>query len=217
MPIRTPCRHFMTRAAVSADRRHSLGLSVLEVEMQKAKARGINTATIVEDYARLQMASSRKKPADMVVTTHICRGNFRSTWVSSGGYEPIASGCSATLSSTDFFSNTIRTAPAVFRASSLFSPRWVANRRAWTDYFQVPEPSKARTPLNAVSRGYEICRYRQCALSPQCGFASTRKETNSPSMPIWGKMRMIVELADEIWDDDSLRPQTNKKISRGNR
>ena len=61
-----------------------------DVEMKKAKERGMNTATIVDDYTRVINDSIKDKPADMVITTHVCRGNFRSTWISSGGYEPVA-------------------------------------------------------------------------------------------------------------------------------
>ena len=43
-----------------------------------------------EIYARIINYAIAEKPADMVITTHVCRGNFRSTWISSGGYEPVA-------------------------------------------------------------------------------------------------------------------------------
>src|SRR5262245_17057880 len=58
--------------------------------MKKAKERGMNVATLADDYTKLINDSIKDKPADMTITTHVCRGNFRSTWISSGGYEPIA-------------------------------------------------------------------------------------------------------------------------------
>ena len=61
-----------------------------KAEMDKAKNRGLNVARLAEDYARVLNQSLEGRPADMVVTTHICRGNFRSTWISEGGYEPVA-------------------------------------------------------------------------------------------------------------------------------
>ena len=61
-----------------------------DVELAKAAERGIRTDHLAERYAALINASLRDKPADMVITTHVCRGNFRSTWISSGGYEPVA-------------------------------------------------------------------------------------------------------------------------------
>src|SRR4249919_3094341 len=59
-------------------------------ELQKARERGDNPDGLQEIYARVINYALADRPADMVVTTHVCRGNFRSTWISSGGYEPVA-------------------------------------------------------------------------------------------------------------------------------
>ena len=59
-------------------------------ELQKARERGDNPDGLQEIYARIINYALAERPADMVVTTHVCRGNFRSTWISSGGYEPVA-------------------------------------------------------------------------------------------------------------------------------
>ena len=63
--------------------------------MKKARERGLNADRLQQDYAMFINESLEGKPADMVITTHICRGNFRSTWISEGGYEPVAERCSA--------------------------------------------------------------------------------------------------------------------------
>ena len=59
-------------------------------ELQKARERGDNPDGLQEIYARVINYAIAERPADMVITTHVCRGNFRSTWISSGGYEPVA-------------------------------------------------------------------------------------------------------------------------------
>ena len=61
-----------------------------DVEMKKARDRGMNVERLQETYAALVNKSLEGKPADMTITTHVCRGNFRSTWIASGGYEPVA-------------------------------------------------------------------------------------------------------------------------------
>ena len=61
-----------------------------DAELAKARERGIETDGIAERYASLLNRVLDGKPDDLVVTTHVCRGNFRSTWISSGGYEPVA-------------------------------------------------------------------------------------------------------------------------------
>ena len=58
--------------------------------MKKARERGDNPDGLQEIYARVINYAIAERPADMMITTHVCRGNFRSTWISSGGYEPVA-------------------------------------------------------------------------------------------------------------------------------
>src|SRR6202790_3593962 len=59
-------------------------------ELQKARQRGDNPDGLQAIYARVINYAIAERPADMTITTHVCRGNFRSTWISSGGYEPVA-------------------------------------------------------------------------------------------------------------------------------
>ena len=59
-------------------------------ELKKARERGDNPDGLQEIYARIINYAIAERPADMTITTHVCRGNFRSTWISSGGYEPVA-------------------------------------------------------------------------------------------------------------------------------
>lgn len=59
-------------------------------ELEKAKARGEDVDRLPGIYARTINAALKSKPADMTITTHVCRGNFRSHWIAEGGYEPVA-------------------------------------------------------------------------------------------------------------------------------
>src|SRR5712664_2618578 len=59
-------------------------------ELRKARERMSNVDQLQGIYARVINTALEAKPADMTITTHVCRGNFRSTWISEGGYEPVA-------------------------------------------------------------------------------------------------------------------------------
>src|SRR5205823_13953401 len=59
-------------------------------ELKKARDRGLDVDHLQDTYTRTINKALEAKPADMTITTHVCRGNFRSTWISSGGYEPVA-------------------------------------------------------------------------------------------------------------------------------
>src|SRR5262249_50131794 len=61
-----------------------------DVELQKARDRGLDVGHLQDTYTRTINKALEARPADMTITTHVCRGNFRSTWISSGGYEPAA-------------------------------------------------------------------------------------------------------------------------------
>ena len=59
-------------------------------QMAEARARGEDADKLAGIYAKIINTALKSKPADMTITTHVCRGNFRSTWISEGGYEPVA-------------------------------------------------------------------------------------------------------------------------------
>ena len=61
-----------------------------QAELQKARDRGLDVDHLQESYTECINKALQAKPADMAITTHVCRGNFRSTFISSGGYEPVA-------------------------------------------------------------------------------------------------------------------------------
>src|SRR5205814_5471545 len=59
-------------------------------QIEQARARGEDVGRLPGIYAQVINTALEGRPRDMVVTTHVCRGNFRSTWISEGGYEPVA-------------------------------------------------------------------------------------------------------------------------------
>jgi 5-methyltetrahydropteroyltriglutamate--homocysteine methyltransferase len=75
-------------------------------ELQKARERGDNPDGLQEIYARIINYAIADRPSDMVITTHVCRGNFRSTWISSGGYEPVAETLLAGTNYDGYFGKT---------------------------------------------------------------------------------------------------------------
>ena len=144
-------------------------------------------------------ALARQRPADMAVTMHSCRGNFRSTWIAEGGYEPVAErDVQRDASSTAISWNTIPTAPAA-------SSRCGSSRRARSSVVLGLVTSKSGTleSKDAIKRRIdEATKYvalDQLCLSPQCGFASTEEGNVLAEDEQWAKLRMIVELADEVW------------------
>jgi 5-methyltetrahydropteroyltriglutamate--homocysteine methyltransferase len=169
-----------------------------DVEMQKAKDRGMNTATIGEDYMKLINKSLEGKPADMVVTTHVCRGNFRSTFISSGGYEPVAERLLAGCNFDGYFLEY-----DTDRAGGFEPLRFLPKGNKIVVAGLITSKSGTLEKKDDVKRRLEeaakFAPLEQLALSPQCGFASTEEGNVLTEEQQWAKMREVVELAEEIW------------------
>ena len=169
-----------------------------DVEMKKAKERGMNTATIIDDYTRVINDSIKDKPADMVITTHVCRGNFRSTWISSGGYEPVAEKMLGACNYDGYFLEYDSE-----RAGGFEPLRFLPKGKKIAVVGVITSKSGTLESKDTVKRRIDeaskFAPLEQLALSPQCGFASTEEGNVLAEDEQWAKLRMIVELADEVW------------------
>ncbi len=169
-----------------------------DVELEKARERGIRTDGIAERYASLLNRILDGKPDDLVVTTHVCRGNFRSTWISSGGYEPVAEQLLGNTAYDGYFLEYDSE-----RAGGFEPLRFLPKGKKQVVLGLVTSKSGVLEKKDDVKRRIdEAARYidlEQLCLSPQCGFASTEEGNILTEDQQWAKLREIVELADEVW------------------
>jgi 5-methyltetrahydropteroyltriglutamate--homocysteine methyltransferase len=167
-------------------------------ELKKARERGLNAERLAQDYARVINQSLEGKPADMVVTTHVCRGNFRSTWISEGGYEPIAEIMLGELNYDGYFLEYDSA-----RAGGFEPLRFLPRGNKIVVLGLVTTKSGALESKEDVKRRIdEATKYAaldQLCLSPQCGFPSTEEGNALAEDEQWAKLSMVVELADEVW------------------
>ena len=167
-------------------------------ELGKAKARGIDTDRIAEDYARVINQALEGKPADMTITTHVCRGNFRSTWISEGGYEPIAERLLGGVDYDGYFLEY-----DTDRAGGFEPLRFLPKGKKIVVLGLITSKSGKLEKKDDVKRRIDEAGKQapldQFCLSPQCGFASTEEGNVLDEDEEWAKLRMIIELADEVW------------------
>jgi 5-methyltetrahydropteroyltriglutamate--homocysteine methyltransferase len=167
-------------------------------EMRKAKERGMNVDGLAQRYARVLNQSLEGKAADMVITTHVCRGNFRSTWIAEGGYEPVAETLLGRVSYDGYFLEYDSD-----RAGGFEPLRFLPKGKKIVVLGLVTSKSGELENKDAVKRRIEeATKYvdlDQLGLSPQCGFASTEEGNVLADEQQWAKLRMVVELADEVW------------------
>jgi 5-methyltetrahydropteroyltriglutamate--homocysteine methyltransferase len=169
-----------------------------QAELKKARDRGLNADRLARDYAKLINDSIADKPADMTITTHICRGNFRSTWISEGGYEPVAETMLGKLNYDGYFLEYDSARAGGFEPLR-FLPK--GNKIVVLGLITT-KTGKLEKKDDVKRRIDEATKYAsldQLCLSPQCGFASTEEGNVLAEDEQWAKLRMVVELANEVW------------------
>jgi 5-methyltetrahydropteroyltriglutamate--homocysteine methyltransferase len=160
-------------------------------EREGSRKRGDDPDSLPARYARLTNAALEGRPADMVITMHSCRGNFRSTWIAEGGYEFVAAPLLGEVAIDGYFLEYDSA-----RAGGFEPLRFVPKGKKQVVLGLVTSKSGTLESKDAIKRRIdEATKYvdiEQLCLSPQCGFASTEDEQ-------WAKLRLIVEVAEGVW------------------
>ena len=167
-------------------------------ELRKARERMSNVDQLQSIYARVINTALEAKPADMTITTHVCRGNFRSTWISEGGYEPVAETLLGKVNYDGYFLEY-----DTERAGGFEPLRFLPKGNKVVVLGLVTSKSGTLEKKDDIERRIEeagkFAPPEQFCLSPQCGFASTEEGNVLAEEEQWAKLRMIVELADKVW------------------
>ena len=166
-------------------------------QLAQARERGDEPEGLAGIYARTISKALAGRPNDLRVTMHSCRGNFRSTFISSGGYEPIAETLFNEADIDAYFLEY-----DTDRAGG-FEPLRFLPRDKQAVLGLVTSKSGTLEAKDIIKRRIdEATRYAdldQLCLSPQCGFASTEEGNILTEDAQWRKVQMIVEIADEVW------------------
>jgi 5-methyltetrahydropteroyltriglutamate--homocysteine methyltransferase len=167
---------------------------------EKLKARGDDPDAMLEQCIGMLQTVLRGRPADMTITTHICRGNFRSAWFAQGGYEPIAATIFNRLDYDGYFLEYDTERAGGFEPLRHLpkGPKKVVLGLVTTKSGALEEKDTIKRRVEAASRYVDL---NQLCLSPQCGFASTEHGNLLSEEEQWAKLAEVVELAREIWPD----------------
>jgi 5-methyltetrahydropteroyltriglutamate--homocysteine methyltransferase len=164
---------------------------------KQVSARGDDPERLPHIYADMINAAISDIPSDMIITMHLCRGNFRSTFVASGGYEPVAEILFNTIKADGYFMEYDSERAGGFEPLR-FVPKGktVVLGLVTTKTGQLESRDDLMRRIEAAAKFVDI---DQLALSPQCGFASTEEGNTLAEDEQWAKLRMIVDLAEEVW------------------
>lgn len=160
------------------------------------EARGFDLEQIARDYVDVLNRVIEWKPEDLVVNMHICRGNFRSTWFSSGGYEPVAKTLFGHCRVDGFFLEYDSE-----RAGDFAPLRYIKDQKVVLGLI-TSKSGDLEDKGEVIARIKEASQYvplEQLCLSPQCGFSSTEEGNILTIEAQWDKLKLIDEIVHEVW------------------
>ena len=160
------------------------------------EARGFDLEQIARDYVDVLNRVIEWKPEDLVVNMHICRGNFRSTWFSSGGYEPVAKTLFGHCRVDGFFLEYDSD-----RAGDFTPLRYIKDQKVVLGLI-TSKSGDLENKGEVITRIKEASQYvplEQLCLSPQCGFSSTEEGNILTIEAQWDKLKLIDEIVHEVW------------------
>jgi 5-methyltetrahydropteroyltriglutamate--homocysteine methyltransferase len=154
-----------------------------------------------EAYIRHINEALADRPEGMAVTTHMCRGNFRSSWVAEGGYDFVAEALFGGLQVDGFFMEWDDARSGGFESLRFVPPgKVVVLGLVTTKRGELEDRDALLRRIEEASRHVDL---DQLCLSPQCGFSSTVEGNVLTRDQQVAKLRLVVEVAEEVWGQKS--------------
>ena len=148
-------------------------------------------------YAAMINKALESKPAGMTVSMHLCRGNFRSTFVASGGYEPVADLLFNQVGVDAYFMEWDSDRAGGFEPlRHLPAGKLVVLGLVTT---KLGELETADALMRRIDEAAQVVPLDQLCLSPQCGFSSTHHGNALSQDDQWRKLERVVEVARRVW------------------
>ena len=166
-------------------------------QREMLRSRGDDPEAQQDIYAGMVRTALANKPADLTITMHLCRGNFRSTFIASGGYEPVAETLFNKMPVDGYFMEWDSDRAGGFEPLR-FLPKGkhvvLGLVTSKTGTLEKKDDIKRR-----IDEAAKFVSLDQLCLSPQCGFASTQEGNTLAEDEQWKKLEMIVSIAKEVW------------------
>ena len=148
-------------------------------------------------YLRLNNLAIEGKPDDLVLTTHVCRGNYHSTWASSGGYAPIAPFLFDKENVSAYYLEFDDERSGNFEPLQFVSD----NKKVVLGLITTKSPilEDKETVIKRIHEAEKYVPLDRLYLSPQCGFASCEIGNKLTEDEQWAKLALVKEIAEEVW------------------
>jgi 5-methyltetrahydropteroyltriglutamate--homocysteine methyltransferase len=169
-----------------------------EEQKELLRAKGLNPDYLIKMYLQTLNKAVADRPEDLKITMHICRGNFRSTWISSGGYEPVAEQLFGHLNIDGFFLEYDNDRSGGFEPLRFVTrpDLQVVLGLVTSKFGELENKDIIKKRIEEASK---LVSLDQLCLSPQCGFASTEEGNLLTEEQQWAKLQHVVDISKEVW------------------
>lgn len=158
--------------------------------------KGIDTEQLYREYVELINESISEKPDDLVIGLHVCRGNFRSSWFSSGGYEPVAKVLFGEAKIDAFFLEYDNDRSGDFAPLRYIKDQYVVLGLITSKFADLEDCDLI---IKRIEEASQFVNINQLCLSPQCGFASTEEGNQITEEDQWNKVKLVIDIAASVW------------------
>lgn len=158
---------------------------------------GFDMDSLQTIYLTLNNKAIANLPSDLVVNTHICRGNYHSTWAAQGGYEPVAKRLFGEENVNAYYLEY-----DTDRAGGFEPLKYISGEKKVVLGLITTKFPELEDKATVIARIHEASKYvplERLYLSPQCGFASTEEGNILTEEQEWAKIALVQEIAKEVW------------------
>ena len=160
------------------------------------RANGDDPTALPQTYADTINAALAGKPADLHVTIHTCRGNFKSAWVAEGGYDPVVQAMFSTNVDGYFMEFDSVRSGGFEPLRALPRGKKVVLGLVTTKLGELESKDDLKRRIDEAAKFVPL---DDLCLSPQCGFSSTHHGNALSQDDQWRKLQRVVEVANEVW------------------
>src|SRR5699024_10592425 len=163
----------------------------------KSRNDNVSVEDLSRQFVTLNNKAIENHPADLTITTHVCRGNYHSTWASSGAYDNVAEVLLGEENVKAYYLEFDTERAGGFESLAKVSDDKLVVLGLFSSKFpELEDKEEIKTRIEEASKYVPLERL---CVSPQCGFASTEEGNILTEEQQWDKLRLVREVAEEVW------------------
>lgn len=178
------------------------GISVNNFANLKKKDPNADTSSLKalqERFLKVNNEAIADLPDDLTINTHVCRGNYHSTWAAAGGYGPVADTLFAKENVKAFYLEYDSERAGGFEPlAQVPDDKYVVLGLVTSKTGDLEDPEVIKNRIQEAAKYHPL---DHLCLSPQCGFASTEEGNILTEDQQWAKVKLVKDIANEVWGD----------------